>query len=87
MVSISWWWALFGPKRLIILTISLLEKFIESRDYFVTRRRFTGKTLLLLNIVHYFAKNVLGNSAFSMKSAMSLFSWKSGGIQGLFLII
>ena len=84
--SISWRCALFESKWLIILAMSLLEKFIESRHLFVSWGRSVGKTLLLLKREHWFTKKWLNNSVFSLKSVMNLFLWKRGGMQGIFLL-
>ena len=74
ILSISWRYALFGSKWLIILAMSLLEKFIEFRQLFVSWGRLVGKTLLLLKREHWFIKKWLNNSAFSLKSVTNLFS-------------
>ena len=54
-------WALFTFKWLIILAMSLLEKFIESRYLFVTQ------AVLI-------SKKMVKNSGFSLKSVWNLFS-------------
>ena len=86
ILSISWLCALFGSKWLIVLAMSLLENCIESRRLFVSWGRLVGKTLLLLKREHWFTKKWLNNSAFSLKSVTNLFSWKRGGMQGIFLL-
>ena len=86
ILSISWPCALFGSKWLIILAMSLLEKCIESRHLFVSWGRSVCKALLLLKREHWFTKKWLNNSAFSLNSVMNLFSWKKGGMQGIFLL-
>ena len=86
ILSISWPCALFGSKWLIILAMSLLEKFIESKHLFVSWGKSVGKTLFLLEREHWFTKKWLNNSVFSLKSVMNLFSWKRGGMQGIFLL-
>ena len=46
--------------------------------------RKDGISLPLSTIKHCPAKTVLNNSAFSLKFVTNLFSWKIGGIQGIF---
>ena len=79
ILSMSWQCALFGFKLLIILAMSLLEKYIELRHLL--------KTLLLLKREHWFPKKRLNNPAFSLITVMNIFSWKTGGMQGIFLIL
>ena len=88
LISLSEWLicALFGFKWLIILAMSLLEKFIESRHFLVSSGRFVGKTLLLLKKQHRFTKIWLKNSAFSLITVMNVSSWKRGGMQEIFLL-
>ena len=73
ILSISWPWALFGSKLFIILEMSSFEKLTVSSDFFVSFARLLGKTLLLFNRAHWFAKKVLKSSAFSLKF-VNLFS-------------
>ena len=87
ILRISWPCALFGCKWLIILAMSQLEKYIESRHLFVRWGRSVGKTLLLLKRKHWLTKKWLNNSAFCLKSVMNLFSWKRGGMLGIFLLL
>ena len=44
-----------------------VEKLTVSSDLLVSFARLLGKTLLLFNRVHWFAKKVLKGSAFSLK--------------------
>ena len=47
--------------------MSSVEKLTVSSDLLVSFARLLGKTLLLFNRVHWFAKKVLKSSAFSLK--------------------
>ena len=85
MLCISWLWASFEFKSPIISTMPLFKKFIEFRNLSVSFGRLLGKTLLLFNKVHWLAKNISKSSASSLNLGANLFSWKSGGIQGIFL--
>ena len=66
--------------------MSSVEKLTVLSDLLVSFARLLGKTLLLFNRVHWFAKKVLKSSAFSLKFVINLFSWNRGGIQGIFLL-
>ena len=66
--------------------MSSVKKLTVSSDFSVSFARLLGKTLLLFNRVHWFAKEVLKNSAFSLKFIINLFSSNRGGIQGIFLL-
>ena len=74
ILSISRLWALFGSKLFIILEMSSVEKLTVSSDLLVSFARLLGKTLLLFNRVHWFAKKVLKSLAFSLKFVTNLFS-------------
>ena len=54
--------------------MSSAAKLTESGDLFVSFARLSGKTLLLFNRVHWFAKKVLKSSAFSLRFVIILFS-------------
>ena len=54
--------------------MSLVEKLIVSSDLLDSFARLLGKTLLLFNRVHWFAKKVLKSSALSLKFVINLFS-------------
>ena len=84
ILSISWPWALFGSKLFIILDVSTVEKLTVSSNLLVRFSSSFGKTLLLLNRVHWFAKKVLKSLAFSLKFVINLISWNRGGVQGIF---
>ena len=86
ILSISWPWDLFGCELFIILEMPSVEKLTVSSDLLVSFARLLGKTLLLFNRVHWFAKKVLKSSAFSLKFDINLFSWNRGGVQGIFLL-
>ena len=85
ILSLSWPWVIFGSKLFIILEMSSVEKLTVSRDLLVSFTRLLGKTLLLSNTVHLFAKKVLKSSAFSLKFPIDLISWNRECIQGIFL--
>ena len=55
-------------------------------DLLVSFARLLGKTMLLFNKVHLFAKKVLKSSAFPLKFVINLFWWNRGGIQGFFIL-
>ena len=86
ILIISWLWALFGSKLLIILEALSVEKLTVSSDLLVSFARLLGKTLLLFNRVHWFAKKVLKSLAYSLKFVANLFSWNRRGIQRMFLL-
>ena len=58
----------------------------ESSDLLVSFTKLSGRALLLVNKVHWFAKEVLKNSAFSLKFVKNLFSWNKGGMQEILLL-
>ena len=74
ILSISWQWALSGPKLFIILEMSSVVKLTVSSDLLVSFARLLGKTLPLFNRVNWFAKKVLKSSTFSLKLVINLFS-------------
>ena len=53
--------------------MSSVEKLTVSSDLLVSFARLLGKTLLLFNRVHWFAKKVLKSSAFSLKFVVIYF--------------
>ena len=72
ILSTSWPWALFGSKlftinELIILEMSSVEKLTVSSDLLVSFAKLLGKTLLLFNIVHWFAKKSIKKFSFLFK--------------------
>ena len=51
----------------IVLEISSVEKLALSSESLISFARLLGKTLMLFNRVHWFAKKALKSSAFSFK--------------------
>ena len=86
ILIISFPWALFGSRFLIIFRISSVEKSIVDRDSCLFLVRVTGNSLFLLTIEHWLAKKLLKILAFSLKSATNLSWCSSGGMQGIFII-
>ena len=78
-LSILWPWALFRSKLFIILAKSSVEKLTESSDLL-----FSFARLSVVHWVHWSAEKILKSSAFSLKFFINLFSWKRGGIAGIF---
>ena len=68
----------------IILEMPSVEELIVSSDSSVSFARLLSKTLLLFNKMHWFAKNNLKDSAFSLKFVINLFSRNREAIQGIF---
>ena len=87
MLIISWPWDLFGSSLLIIFSIFSSVRVIEDSDLLVYRCTLVGSLLPVSNNVHYFAKNELKSSAFSLKLVTYLFSCKIGGMHGIFLFV
>ena len=58
----------------IILEMSSVEKLTVSNDLLVSFARLLDKALLLFHRLHWFAKEVLKSSAFSLKFVINLFS-------------
>ena len=75
---------LFGSKLCITFSISSSVNRIFGKDLSVLGCRKEGISLPLSIIEHCLAKKELNNSAFSLKFVTNLFSWKIGGIQGIF---
>ena len=84
ILIMSWPWALLGSKLLIILPTSLSVNMFE-KDLSLKSSKSVGSTLLFCTDEHWLAKEELNNSAFSLKSVINLFWWKTDGIQGTFL--
>ena len=76
ILAISWPWALFGSRFLMIFRISSLVKPIIDRDSW---------PLQVFIWEHCFTKKVLNISSFLLKSIINLFSCSNGGIQGILL--
>ena len=68
----------------IILEMPSVEELTVSSDSSVSFARLLSNTLLLFNKVHWFAKNNLKGSAFSLKFVINLFSRSREAIQGIF---
>ena len=60
---------------------------IFDKNLWVLPYRTDGSALPLSVSEYYLAKKELNNSAFSLKLVTNLFSWKIGGIQGIFLLL
>ena len=60
---------------------------IFDKDLSVLGWRKEGISVPLSMIEHCLGKKELNNSAFSLKFVTNLFSWKIGGIQGIFLLL
>ena len=78
-------WALFESSLLIMFLISSTEKLTSERDFSVIKVKSHSNVLPLLINEHCFTKKEFKISLFSMKSVINLLSWKSGGIQWIFL--
>ena len=76
--------ALFESKLCINFSISFSVNVIFDKDLSILGCRKEGNSLLLSMIEHCLAKKQLNNLAFSLKFVTNLFSWKIGGIQGIF---
>ena len=85
ILIISLPWSLFESSLLIMFLISSTKKSTSEDDFFGIKGKSDGIVLLLSINKHCFAKKELKISLFSLKSVINLLSWKSGGIQGIFL--
>ena len=78
MLVISWPWALFESRFLIIWRMSFLEKWQLANEFSVSKVNCDGNTFLLGTREHCSAKTGLKISLFFFKSIMYLlfYSWK-----------
>ena len=92
ILSTSWPWALFGSKLLtindlIILDMSSVEKLTVSSDLLVSFARLLGKTLVLFNRVHWFAKKSIKGFSFLFKVCYKFIFMKQRRNTRIFFII
>ena len=66
--------------------MSLSIKKVLGRDLSAKRSKLVGSSLGFVINEHWLAKKELKSSALSLKSVKNL-SWKSGGMQGIFLTV
>ena len=78
-------WTLFESSLLIMFLISSTEKSIFAGYFSLIKGKSDGNVLPLAINEHCFAKKELKVLLFSLKSVINLLSWKSGGIQGIFV--
>ena len=64
--------------------MSSSEKYIADRDFSVFGKMQVGRVLLFSIKEHCWAKKILNNSLFSLKSVMQASWWMVAGIQGIF---
>ena len=69
------------------MTMSLSIKKVLGRDLSAKRSKLVGSSLGFVINEHWLAKKELKSSALSLKSVKNLLSWKSGGMQGIFLTV
>ena len=62
--------------------MSLSVKVMLDKDLSVRISQLVGSTRVFLIIEHWLTRKALNSSAFSPKSVIDLFSWKTGGILG-----
>ena len=86
ILIISWPWALFRSRFLVIFRISLFEKSIVVSESHVFLESVVGSSLLFLSIEHWSGKKLLNISDFSLKSMINLSWCNKGGMQEIFLL-
>ena len=84
MLIISWPWALFEFRFLIIWRMSFLEKLHLDNEFSVSKGNCDSNTLLLGMREHCSAKKVLRISLFSLKPTIYVLLWNIGGVHGIF---
>ena len=67
--------------------MSLSVKIMLDKDLSMRLSQLVGSMLVFLISEHWLVKKTLNSSAFSLKSVITLFSWKIGGIQRTFLTV
>ena len=78
-------WTLFESSLLIMFLISSNQKSTLESDFYVINGKSGSNALWFAVNEHCFEKKELKVLLFSFKSVIKLLSWKSGGIQGIFL--
>ena len=84
LLILSWPWALFGFRLMIIFNMSsLFTNFSIDKAWSVRKWSREGSLLSFLVKEHCFVKNELKSSAFCLKLVTNLLLWNNGGITGV----